>query len=541
MKKKLLSRIARRKDSAPAKPGEGHEIPPPTAIEPGVPHSTEDREGKSYGSHMELELLAADEPPRADLTNGVDARESEPAPAVESWTAPVPGEPPDAAETPREAAPFEEYGLDLEPLGEPEAGESPAEAETSGQDDEAFPVVAESVTEATAAGPEIPRESEPEAVADVVSEHEEAATDVAESPVEATASEPRIPQESVAQAIGDAVPEDGEPLAAAGANESPDAPEPSREAAPFEEYGLDLELLTEPGAVDSPGEPDPGEEQDEAVPVAGESAAEATAPEPAQEDEPDATVGVVSEHEEAATDVAESPVEAAASEPRIPQESEAQAIGDAVPEDGEPLAAASVNESPDAPEPSREAAPFEEYGLDLELLTEPGSGDAPGEPDPGEEQDEAVPVAGESVAEAAAPEPEIPLESESEPADNIVQEVEEPLAASTPEASPDESQPPRPEPSREDEAASHSEVLAESPPEQTDEPPETPLLENGFLPLVRDSRGNWRPGKGFSRSELREAGLTLAGAARLQIRLDKRRRNAHPVNVAALEKAKSGA
>lgn len=416
MKKKLLSRIARRKDSAPAKPDDGHELPPPTAIEPGVPYSTEDTEGKAYDSHMELELLAADEPPRADLTNGVDARESEPAPAVESWTAPVPGEPPDAAETPREAAPFEEYGLDLEPLGEPEAGESPAEAETSGQDDEAFPVVAESVTEATAVEPEIPRESEPEAVADIVSEDEEAAMDVAESPVEAAASEPRIPQESVAQAVGDAVPEDEEPLAAA-----------------------------------------------------------------------------------------------------------------------------SANEPPDAPEPSREAAPFEEYGLDLELLTEPGSGDSPGEPDPGEEQDEAVPVAGESAAEATAPEPEIPLESESEPADNIVQEVEEPLAASAPEASPDESQPPRPEPSREDEAASHCEVLAESPPEQTDESPETPLLENGFLPLVRDSRGNWRPGKGFSRSELREAGLSLAGAARLQIRLDKRRRNAHPVNVAALEKAKSGA
>lgn len=445
MKKKFLSRIARRKDSAPAKPGEGHEIPPPTAIEPGVPYSTEDTEGKSYGSHMELELLAADEPPRTDLTNGVDARENDPAPAVESLTAPASGEPPDAAETPREAAPFEEYGLDLEPLGELEAGESPDEAETSGQDVEAFPVVAESVTEAIAAEPEIPRESEPEAVADNDSEYEEAATDAAESPVEATASEPRIPQESEAQAIGDAVPEDEEPLAAASANESPDAPEPSREAAPFEEYGLDLELLTEPGSGDAPGEPDSDEEQDEAVPVVEESAAEATAPEPAQGDEPEAVADIVSEHEEAATGVAE------------------------------------------------------------------------------------------SVDKAAAVDSEIPLESESEPADNIVQEVEEPLAASIPEASPDES-----EPSQEDEVSSHSEVLAESPPEQTDEVLETSPVENGFLPLVRDSRGNWRPGKGFSRSELREAGLSLAEAARLRIRVDKRRRNAHPVNVAALEKAKSG-
>ena len=445
MKKKFLSRIARRKDSAPAKPDEGHEIPPPTAIEPGVPYSAEDTEGKDYGSHMELDLLAADEPPRTDLTNGVDARESDPAAALESLTAPVPGEPPDSAETPREAAPFEEYGLDLEPLEEPEADESPDEAETSGQDDEAFSVVAESVTEAAAAEPEIPQESEPEALADVVSEHEEAATDVAESPVEATASEPQLPQESEEQAVGDSVPEDEEPLAATIANESPDAPEPSRETAPFEEYGLDLEMLTEPGSGDSPGEPDSDEEQDEAVSVVEESAAEATAPEPAQEDEPDATVGVVSEDEEAATDVAG------------------------------------------------------------------------------------------SANEAVAAEPEIPLESGSEPADDIVQEVEEPLAASIPEASPDES-----EPSQEDEVALHSEVFAEPPPEQTDEPPETPPVESGFLPLVRDSRGNWRPGKGFSRSELHEAGLSLAEAARLRIRVDKRRRNTHPVNVATLEKAKSG-
>ena len=99
---------------------------------------------------------------------------------------------------------------------------------------------------------------------------------------------------------------------------------------------------------------------------------------------------------------------------------------------------------------------------------------------------------------------------------------------------------PQPELSQEDEVAPHSEVFAEPPPEQTDESPETPPAGNGLLPLVRDSRGNWRPGKGFSRSELREAGLGLAEAARLRIRVDKRRRNAHPVNVATLEKAKSG-
>ena len=476
MKKKFLSRIARRKDSAPAKPDEGHEIPPPTAIEPGVPYSTEDTEGKSYGSHMELELLAADEPPRTDLTNGVDARESDPAPALESLTAPAPGEPPDAAETPREAAPFEEYGLDLEPLGEPGADESPDKAETSGQDDEAFPVVAESVTEATAAEPEIPLESEPEAVADVVSEHEEAATDRAESPVEAAASEPQIPQESRAQAVGDAVPEDEEPLAAASANESPDAPEPSREAAPFEEYGLDLELLTEPGPGDSPGEPDSGEEQDEAVPVAGESAVEAAAPEPAQEDEPDAAVGVVSEDEEAATDVAESADEAAGDDSEITRESEPEAIGDAALEPEESIVASAADDSPDEAVRSHEPEPLEEDEVGLGVST-----------------------------------------------------------ASISDESPD-----APEPSRENEVSSPIEVAAGRPREEPAEAPETPPVENGFLPLVRDSRGNWRPGKGFSRSELQEAGLSPAEAARLRIRVDKRRRNAHPVNVAALEKAKSG-
>ncbi|MDE0333302.1 MAG: hypothetical protein OXL41_15715 [Nitrospinae bacterium] len=71
MKKNLFSRIARRKGSTSAGlEGETYEIPPPTAIEPGVPYSTEDREDKGYGSHLELELLAKDEPPRTDSANG---------------------------------------------------------------------------------------------------------------------------------------------------------------------------------------------------------------------------------------------------------------------------------------------------------------------------------------------------------------------------------------------------------------------------------------------------------------------------------------
>ena len=79
-------------------------------------------------------------------------------------------------------------------------------------------------------------------------------------------------------------------------------------------------------------------------------------------------------------------------------------------------------------------------------------------------------------------------------------------------------------------------VLQDSP----EESPEPSRAETGISPHVRDARGRLRPGKGFSRSELREAGLSLADAARLNIRVDKRRRNVHPVNVAALEKAKSG-
>ncbi|MCY3823601.1 MAG: ribosomal protein L13e [Nitrospinae bacterium] len=327
-------------------------MPPPTAIEPGVPYSAEDTEGKSYGAHMELELLSADEPSHTDSTNGVDAGESDPAPALEPLTAPVSGEPPDAAETPRGGAPFEEYGLDLEPLREPEADESPDGVETSGQDDEGFSAIAESVKEATSAEPEIPKESEPEAVDESVQEVEE-------------------------------------PSAASDVVETRDTPAPQSEAALYEEYGLDLEALNE-------------------------------------------------------------------------TESEA------TPEDTEPS------------------------------LQEPSL-----------EDEAAASEAVDSVAEASAPEPEVPQETEPEAVDEIVQEVEEAQPVS---------------------------ALKES----TDKSPEPSIAENGFLPLVRDARGDWRPGKGFSRSELREVGLSPAEAASLHIRVDKRRRNAHPVNIATLERAKSG-
>ena len=109
------------------------------------------------------------------------------------------------------------------------------------------------------------------------------------------------------------------------------------------------------------------------------------------------------------------------------------------------------------------------------------------------------------------------------------------MAAPDSSESPDEA-----ESFQEDESSSSIPVAPDLPREEPDEPTETPLAEDRFYPLVRDARGNWRPGKGFSRSELREAGLNLTEAARLRIRVDKRRRNAHRMNVEILEKAKNG-
>ena len=158
------------------------------------------------------------------------------------------------------------------------------------------------------------------------------------------------------------------------------------------------------------------------------------------------------------------------------------------------------DESPDAPKPPRALEMHQEYGLELEVLAASESDESPDAPEPLREHEEAASAMAESAVEVAASEPEIPQESE-------------------PGAVP---------------------VAADQPQEQVDEPSDPPLTKNGFYPLVRDARGNWRPGKGFSRSELREAGLNLTEASRLRIRIDKRRRNAHPMNVEILEKAKNG-
>ena len=217
-------------------------------------------------------------------------------------------------------------------------------------------------------------------------------------------------------------------------DESPDAPKPPRALEMHQEYGLELEVLA--ASDESPDAPEPLEE-----------------------------------HEEAGSGVAEIVAEDSESTPAILEESET--------------------------EPPREAAPFEEYGLDLELLTASESDESPDESEPSQEDDESASSMVESAAKASASGPEIPQESEPE-------------------------------------------AVANPPREEPDEPSKSPIANIGYFPLVRDARGNWRPGKGFSRSELEAAGLNLTEAARLRIRVDKRRRNAHPMNVATLEKAKNG-
>ena len=407
MRKNILSRMTRRKGSPPPEAEEAsHELPPPTAIEPGVPYSTEDTEDKGYGSHQELELLAADEPPRTDSVDGADAGESADAPTLESLTAPVTDELPDAPEPSREAAPFEEYARVLESVTEPEPEESP-EAE----------LIQEEVASSTPVVDEPPHELEDVALSEV------------ESAVEATAPEPDTFQESEPAAADDIVQEVGQPLSPSDAAESPDAPEPSREAAPFEEYGLDLELLTEAESEASPGESEPSIADEEIVPAAAESAVEAPLP-----------------------------------GPEVTDECEPVAADDIAQEAEEPVTASLPEESPD-----KEELPLE--------------------------NEEAASEVAESAVDAVVAEPDIPEERALE----VVP------------------------------------VAAEAPLVQPEEP-----SDNGFLPLVRDARGNWRPGKGFSRKELQDAGLSIADAARLQIRVDKRRRNAHPRNVATLEEAKSG-
>ena len=48
------------------------------------------------------------------------------------------------------------------------------------------------------------------------------------------------------------------------------------------------------------------------------------------------------------------------------------------------------------------------------------------------------------------------------------------------------------------------------------------------------------PARGSAGANCEKRAMSLSNAARLHIRIDKRRRNAHPMNVATLENAKNG-
>ena len=219
-----------------------------------------------------------------------------------------------------------------------------------------------------------------------------------------------------------------------------------------------------------------------------------------------------------------------------------------------PVSDDSLNE----PEPPHALEMHQEYGLELEVLAASESDESPDAPEPLRDHEEAASVMAESAVEASASDAEaigdsapaheeslaapvsdeLPDESEpshdSEPFEGYGADFEV-LAAPDSSESPDEA-----ESFQEDEASSSIPVAPDLPLEQPEAPLETTPVENGFFPLVRDTRGNWRPGKGFSRSELQEAGLSLAEAARLRVRVDKRRRNAHRMNVEILEKTKNG-
>ena len=205
--------------------------------------------------------------------------------------------------------------------------------------------------------------------------------------------------------------------------------------------------------------------------------------------------------EVASSGAADNVAEAPASEAGMTQETEPEAMDEIARGVEEPVASITDN-APDEAVLSQDTRPDEGYGDDFEALAAPVLDESADAPEPVHE--EADSEIAESAAQAAAPEPEI----SNEPTEDIKEEVGEPLAAVVMQGSPDESLEPA-------------------------------LAENGIFPLVRDTRGDWRPGKGFSRGELREAGLSLADASRLHIRFDKRRRNTHPVNVASLEQAKS--
>ncbi len=56
------------------------------------------------------------------------------------------------------------------------------------------------------------------------------------------------------------------------------------------------------------------------------------------------------------------------------------------------------------------------------------------------------------------------------------------------------------------------------------------------IPLVKSpENAKWRPGRGFSRGELREAGVSISAARRNGLPVDLRRKSVHPENVKILK------
>lgn len=189
IKKNFLSRIARRKGAAQAESEEGHGIPPPAAIEPFVPDATGIPKDKELGSHRELELVASGEPAPAGSADGADAVDGGDAPAPEALS-----------ELPRGAAPYEEYGLELELLSGTESEASPEEPNLSPDgsslgEEAAASAAAGSVVQASAPEP--------------VHEEDESVSLVSESAADAVAPEPEVIRESEPEAADDAVAGDG--------------------------------------------------------------------------------------------------------------------------------------------------------------------------------------------------------------------------------------------------------------------------------------------------------------------------------------------
>lgn len=75
-------------------------------------------------------------------------------------------------------------------------------------------------------------------------------------------------------------------------------------------------------------------------------------------------------------------------------------------------------------------------------------------------------------------------------------------------------------------------ISAELPPPVKPEPPPKPLPM--IRPIVKSRRGK-RKGKGFSRNEIDNAGLTMEDAKRLHISYDKRRKTSHSWNIGSLK------